>query len=163
MWDESAEECRALVLGMGNILLTDEGIGVHVIEHLRTHHERDDVRYLDGGTLSFTLASDLEAAEYLIVVDAAELHAAPGTMQCFYNDAMDRFLGKPKLSVHEVSLLDLLDMCRLTDQLPSRRALIGIQPDNLDWGRRPSAALAPLIPDAAARVLSLLEEWSPLS
>lgn len=151
---------KTLVLGIGNTLLRDEGSGVHVVEYLRRlHPETDDLRYLDGGTLSFTLAADIEAADRLIVVDAAQLGEAPGAVRCFLDAEMDRFLGTTGHSVHEVGLLDLLDIARLTDTLPTRRALIGIQPESLEWGDRPSPAVAKAIPGAAQRVLGLVEEW----
>jgi len=151
---------KALVLGIGNTLLSDEGGGVHVVEYLRSRHPKtNDLRYLDGGTLSFTLAADIEAADHLIVVDAAQLGKSPGTVRCFLDADMDRFLGTARHSVHEVGLLDLMDIARLTDTLPARRALIGIQPDTLGWGDTPSPVLASSIPKAAERVLRLLDEW----
>ena len=151
---------RALVLGIGNILLSDEGSGIHVVEHLRRNHpETDELRYLDGGTLGFTLAADIEASDHLIVVDAAQLREAPGAVRCFLDAEMDRFLGTARHSVHEVGLLDLMDIARLTDTLPARRALIGIQPESLGWGDTPSPVVARAIPEAAERVLGLLDDW----
>lgn len=152
---------RTLVLGIGNTLLSDEGSGVHVINHLRRHHpETDRLRYLDGGTLSFTLAPEIGENDHLIVVDAAQLKEAPGTIRCMENEAMDQFLGQTKRSVHEVGLLDLMDIARLTDTLPERRALIGIQPDSVDWGDQPTEAVAAAIPQAAQMVLELVDRWS---
>ena len=109
--------------------------------------------------MSFTLAADIEAADHLIVVDAAQLGESPGTVRCFLDADMDRFLGTARHSVHEVGLLDLMDIARLTDTLPARRALIGIQPDTLGWGDTPSPVVARAIPEAAGRVLGLLDEW----
>ena len=149
-----------LVLGIGNTLLSDEGIGVHVIEYLRKRHPTlPGVTYLDGGTLSFTLAGPIENADQLIVVDATELKATPGTMRVFIGGDLDRFLGAGQRSVHEVGLLDLLNIARLTDTLPRRRALVGIQPGELGWGERPSVPVADVIPAAAARVLELIGAW----
>ncbi len=151
---------KALILGIGNTLLSDEGIGVHVVEYLRRRHpENDELRYLDGGTLSFTLAAEIETSDHLIVVDAAQLGESPGAVRCFLDAEMDRFLGTSQHSVHEVGLLDLMDIARLTDTLPVRRALVGIQPDSLGWGDTPSAVVARAIPEAANRVLGLLDGW----
>jgi hydrogenase maturation protease len=151
---------RTLVLGVGNTLLSDEGAGIHVIDYLLAHHpDLPGVTYLDGGTLSFTLAGPIEDADQLIVVDAAELKAAPGTVQVFEGEAMDEFLGTAKRSVHEVGLLDLLHIARLAGHLPHRRALVGIQPIELWWGDHPSPAVMPAIPVAAAAVLRCLESW----
>ncbi len=151
---------RVLILGIGNTLLSDEGSGVHVVEYLRRGHtETDELRYLDGGTLSFTLAAEIEAADHLIVVDAARLGKSPGAVCCFLDTDMDRFLGTVKHSVHEVGLLDLMDIARLTGTLPARRALVGIQPESLGWGGSLSPVVARAIPEAANRVLSLVDDW----
>ena len=151
---------RTLVLGVGNRLLTDEGTGVHVVEFLaREHPGHEDITYLDGGTLSFTLAGPIEDHDALVVVDAAQLMAAPGTIEVFLGEDMDRFLGRKKLSVHEVSLVDLMDIARLTDHLPAHRALVGIQPAAMGWGNDPTPVVAKAVPEAAARVLEIIRGW----
>lgn len=151
---------RTLVLGVGNTLLTDEGVGVHVIKHLQAHHPKANTTYLDGGTLSFTLAGDIEDSDQLIVIDATELKSQPGTVQHFVDEDMDAFLSKKRhMSVHEVGLLDLLNISRLADRLPKRRALIGIQPKHIDWGDAPTPEVAASIPFASQLALQLIEAW----
>lgn len=153
---------RILVLGIGNTLLTDEGVGVHVIQFLagRARDNDDELELLDGGTLSFTLAAPIAEAAGLIVVDAAQLHAEPGTVRVFEHDEMDRFLlGNRKSSVHEVGLADLMAVSRLTDCWPERRALVAIQPACVDWGECPSAAVAAAVPLACEHILDLATEW----
>ncbi len=151
---------RTLVLGVGNTLLTDEGAGLHVLAHLEAHHPvPPGVTYLDGGTLSFTLTGPIEEADSLIVLDAAELKAPPGTVRTFVGEEMDRFLGTPRRSVHEVGLMDLMDIARLTRTLPENRALVGIQPLEFGWGDRPSEPVAAAVPQAAALVLELIRRW----
>jgi len=152
---------HTLILGIGNTLLTDEGAGIHALEYLRSRHPGiPGVHYLDGGTLSFTLAGDIEDADNLIVIDAAQLDAAPGTVRCMTGSEMDRFLGKGKCSVHEVGLLDLMDIARLTDSFPAHRALIGIQPETTDWGDAPSPRVSKAFPEVAAHALGLLDRWA---
>ncbi len=149
-----------LVLGVGNILLNDEGAGIHVIHYLRRQHLLlPGVTCLDGGTLSFTLANSIAESDNLIVVDAAELAAEPGTVRTFLNAAMDRMLGTGRRSAHAVSLKDLLDIARLTGSLPLRRALVGIQPQAFGWGEQLSQAVAYAIPQAAQQVLVLIRSW----
>lgn len=151
---------NTLVLGIGNTLLSDEGVGVRMLGWLQTQYpELAGIRYLDGGTLSFTLAPYIEDADELIVVDAAELHAAPGTVEVFTDTAMDRFAGKTKRSVHEVSLGDLLAIAHLTGSMPKHRALIAIQPLEVDWGDELSDPVSQALPLAASRILGLLAEW----
>ncbi len=153
--------CKTLVLGIGNTLLQDEGAGIHVIRMLAGQTAgRDDIELLDGGTLSFTLAGAIEDADQLIVVDAAQLGDVPGSTRVFEGEQMDAFVGSNrKRSVHEVSLVDLLMIARLADHLPQRRALIGIQPREIDWGEHPSPAVAAAIPQACAHALQLIEGW----
>lgn len=152
--------CRTVVLGIGNTLLTDEGVGVHVVESLRRKYRGGDVVFVDGGTLSFTLAGELHGAGRLIVVDAAQLGAAAGTVEVLVGDAMDRFLteSRPR-SVHEVGLADLLQIVALDGGLPRQRALVAIQPQRVDWGELPSPAVAAAMSAACARVSSLIEAW----
>lgn len=156
-----------LVLGVGNILLSDEGAGVHAMQYLQQHEamaspaEFRAVRFLDAGTLSFTLAADIELASCLIVFDAAQLNAAPGHVRSFVGEDMDRFLSFGQRSVHEVGLADLMDIARLTGHLPQHRALIGIQPEALGWGEQPSDVIMAALPVAAEMALSLMRSWLP--
>ncbi len=87
--------------------------------------------------------------------------AAPGTIKVFHDLEMDRFLSAGgKRSVHEVGLMDLMDIARLTEMLPAKRALVGVQPLELDWGDWPSAPVAAAIPGAAEQVLGILSVWN---
>ncbi|MGD8547645.1 MAG: HyaD/HybD family hydrogenase maturation endopeptidase [Thiohalophilus sp.] len=152
---------QTLVLGIGNTLLSDEGIGVHVIHQLQEQHSQlPGTRFIDGGTLSFTLAADIEEADNLIVIDATQLHAEPGTIKTFINDEMDHFLGTGnKRSVHEVSLLDLIHISRMTGHFPKHRALVGIQPQKLDWGEAPTEAVSAAIPMVCDKVIETIRSW----
>jgi len=151
-----------LVLGIGNTLLTDDGVGVHAVQYLKDHYTHlPDTEYLDGGTLSFTLATSVEQADKLIIIDATQLNAEPGSVRAFIGAEMDNFLNRQtKCSVHEVSLLDIVSIARLTEQLPQKRALIGIQPENIDWGEFPSPAVQAAIPVAVRKTVELIEEWN---
>jgi hydrogenase maturation protease len=145
---------------VGNVLLSDDGAGVHAAERLteRLGH-RDNVQVLDAGTLSFSLAPLIETADRLIVIDAAELHQAPGTVECFLDAAVDRFLSRAQLSVHEIGLRDLMDVARLMGNLPARRAFIAIQPESLEWGPAPTPTVAASLNQAVTLALLLLDEW----
>jgi hydrogenase maturation protease len=152
---------KTLVLAIGNTLLTDEGAGIHALEALQQQYpEPEGVTYMDGGTLSFTLAGAVEDADNLIVLDATQLKSEPGTVDCLINEEMDKFLGSCKRSVHEVGLLDLLDISRLTGNLPENRALVAIQPDVIDWGEQPTEQVAAAIPVIVNKVVDLMEQWA---
>ncbi len=154
------KKVRTLVLGIGNTLLTDEGVGVHVVNHLQQQHNSPDIKYLDGGTLSFTLAEPIETCDQLIVIDASEIKTKPGGVKVFENEDMDQFIttGNNK-SVHEVTLVDVMSIAMLAGQLPSKRALVGIQPDKMDWGNEPTAAVQQAIPVACEQVRNLIHRW----
>jgi hydrogenase maturation protease len=147
---------KILVLGIGNSLLADEGVGVVAMQQLQSKFgAREDMEFIDGGTLSFTLAVPISECEALLVIDAAELGAAPGTVRSFEGDEMDRFLGENrKSSVHEVGLLDLRAISMLTGFWPEHRALIGIQPGFVGWGE----ALTPAVEAALPEICSIATE-----
>lgn len=156
-----------LVLGLGNTLLGDEGVGVHAVRHVRQQLPQiapeleSRLELLDGGTLSFTLAGAIEDSTHLIVIDASRLDAEPGTVRVFEGEAMDQFLGTGKCSsVHEVSLLDLLAVATLSGHLPQRRALIGVQPEYIDWSDTPSPSVQASIPLVCEQVLELSRRWT---
>lgn len=149
-----------LILGIGNNLLTDEGIGIHVVRHLDSHHpDFPAVTYLDGGTLSFTLAEPIAEHDNLIVVDAARFGEPAGTVRCLEGDDMDRYLTGNRASVHEVGLMDLFDISRLSGTFPQHRALIGIEPAEIDWGEFPTPAVAATISTVAETALALATRW----
>lgn len=152
---------KTVILGLGNTLLGDEGVGVRAARFLRAEYPvLWDVEVLDGGTLSFTLAEPIEAADRLIVIDAAELQSAPGTVRSYENADMDRFvMCKKKSSVHEVSLADLLVIAHLTGHLPRLRALIGIQPGSIDWSDTLTEPVKQAIPVACEQALKLIAHW----
>ena len=158
--DRQAGDCpdTTLILGLGNTLLGDEGVGVHVVRHLQDMGPAlEGVKLLDGGTLSFILAGPIEEAENLIVIDAAQLDCAPGTVRLFEGEDMDRFvLSGRHSSVHEVSLSDLLVIAHLSGRLPRRRALIGVQPELIDWSDTLTEPVANAIAVACDLVQGLL-------
>jgi len=150
---------HTLVMGVGNVLLADEGAGVHAMRYLADHYDLPDTRYLDAGTLSFTLAADIAEADQLIVFDAAQIDEEPGTVRVFQDAEVDEFLKSGKGSVHEVGFADLMDIARLEDYLPVRYALIGIQPETLGWGEFPSETIRRALPKAAANAAALIHKW----
>ena len=152
---------KTLVLGIGNTLLTDEGIGIHVLQALEPELANwPDVTLLDGGTLSFTLAGPIEEADALIVVDAANIKSQPGEWILLEGEAMDAFLmSNRKSTVHEVGLTDLRAIAILAGHWPDKRAMLAIQPDVIDWGEYPTPAVAAAIPPACAAIRELIREW----
>ena len=155
---------ETLILGIGNTLLSDEGAGIHALNLLQSEHsDLQNLTFLDGGTLSFTLAAWIEDCRNLLVFDATELHQPAGTVKIFEGEDMDYFLGASKRSAHEVGLLDLMDIARLTEHLPANRALIGIQPEAMGWGMKPTAAVENALMPAVEDAVSLIKKWQKLN
>lgn len=155
---------ETLILGIGNTLLSDEGAGIHALNILQSQYSNiPELNFLDGGTLSFTLAVWIEDCTNLIVLDSTELKSPAGTVKTFINQDMDHFLGNAKRSAHEVGLLDLMDIARITDNLPKRRALIGIQPDIIDWGMQPTNIVQLALGNAVNEASKLIKLWNNIN
>lgn len=152
---------KTVVLGLGNTLLGDDGAGIVALHELQSRiSDNGSVEFIDGGTLSFTLTDVLYDADNLIVIDAAQLNKEPGVVQVFTDDDMDGFVRSGKCSsVHEVSLAELMDMARLLETLPSRRALVGVQPHTVDWADQPTEPVMKAIPVICKAAESLIREW----
>jgi hydrogenase maturation protease len=115
---------------------------------------------MDGGTLSFTLAEPIEETDHLIVIDAAQLNQPPGSVQVFEGRNMDTFVGgNKKTSVHEVSLTDLFTIAQLAEKLPAQRALIGIQPQYIDWSDTLTEPVHAALTQVCDEILGLVEKW----
>lgn len=150
---------RIAVFGVGNLLGTDDGVGVHVV---RTLEEAPEVSatLIDAGTISFPLLQTIADHDALIVVDAARMGSAPGTVRSFEGPAMDEFLkGGRFRSVHDVSLAEMLHAARLTDCLPEQRALVGIEPERTELGMECSPPVCAAIPHAVATITQIIQRW----
>ena len=158
---EMTSKRSVLILGIGNRLLGDDGAGPSVLDSLSGDDRiSGDARLVDGGTLSFTLLPLIEDADRWIVIDAARMGSPPGTVSVMQGEAMDRFVARRgAVSVHEVSISELMDMARLGQGIPQRRAFVAIEPQHLDWADQPSPVVRNAIPQAADAVCGLLEEW----
>jgi hydrogenase maturation protease len=150
---------RTLVLGIGNTLLGDDGAGVHALEPLRSVAAIDGLTLVDAGTLSFTLLPLLEDFSQLIALDAANFDAEPGTVRVCEGAQMEAFLGRPRRSVHEINVWDLLGLARLGGFLPSRRALVAVQPATVGWQDRPSPIVQEALPQIALHVRWVVARW----
>lgn len=148
------------VVGIGNSLLTDDGAGIHTLERFAEDNTNDGVFCLDGGTVGLALLDRLSDLDGLVALDAMKLGLRPGTITVLEGEAMDAHLRNQRGSVHEVGLSDLMDALRLRGDLPERRALIGIEPEDMDWGTQPTAAVAAALTEAAAHAQTLVRAWS---
>jgi hydrogenase maturation protease len=149
-----------LVLGFGNVLLGDDGAGVRIALRLRDEMGADAALFVDAGTLSFSLLSYVEDANTMLIIDAADLGAAAGSVECFEGAHMDRYLqGTRRRTVHEIGLIDLLDMARILHKLPARRALLCIQPSRIEWSEALTPVVSAALPEAIRTAKAVLKGW----
>lgn len=147
------------ILGIGNNLLQDDGAGIHALGYFSEHFGADDIDCIDAGTVGLALLDRLSARDGLVAVDAMRLSKAPGTVSVFEGTEMDAILRRHHGSVHELGLSDLLDALRLSAALPPLRAIVGIEPAEIDWGTQPTDAVAVAIPAAARHIDELITRW----
>ena len=139
----------------------DDAAGILALQSLADRwQDADTIEFVDGGTLSFTLADTIQEADRLIVIDAAQLNEPAGSVRVFHDSDMDAFVSTGQCgSVHEVSLAELMDIARLTERVPGKRALVGIQPEFLGVSQEPSAPVSNAIPVAVDRADEILKGW----
>ncbi len=154
---------HTLVLGVGNILLQDEGVGVRVVEAL--HAQRtwpDTVLLLDGGTMGLDLIGYLEGVDTMLIIDAVEARQPPGTIVRLVGSEIPAFLGN-KISPHQVGISDILSVALLRDLMPREVVLIGIQPAVVATGLELSPTLTARMPAIIDAVLEQLRAWNAIS
>ncbi len=148
-----------LVLGIGNLVMSDDGIGVRVIQQLSACFRfPDGVTLLDGGTLGLDLLPQLEGVERLLVVDAVDIGKTPGTLTRLSGDDVPIVL-ETKVSPHQMGLKDLLAVAMLQGFAPLEMVLWGVQPEMIEMGTDLSPAVAGALNTLVKNVLLELDSW----
>lgn len=125
---------QLLVLGLGNVLLGDDGVGPAMVARLRdTHTIPQGARCVDGGTLGLSLLPYLEDARMVIMVDAVAADAPPGTLVRFEGADVAPVVAA-RLSPHQIGVADLLEGARWHDRAPAKLVLLGIVPESIELG-----------------------------
>lgn len=123
---------NVLVLGIGNILLSDEGIGVRVVEALEEQYRLPPgVECVDGGTSGFALMDLFEGRDHVLIVDAIVSDAAPGTVVKLVDREVPTFF-QARMTPHQIGLSDVLAALMLLDRGPKALTLLGIVPASLE-------------------------------
>lgn len=123
---------KIIVLGIGNVLLADEGIGVFAVKVLEECFEfPSSVELVDGGVGSFQLLPYIEKAKKLLVIDAISQGSPPGTLHKFTKETLPKQVLE-KLSIHEVSFLDILTLAEMRGFFPEELVVLGLEPANLE-------------------------------
>ena len=144
---------RILVLGVGNVLLRDEGVGVKAVVKLQSEYDfSDNVELMDGGTLGLSLLEPICAADHLIVVDAVKYGHPPGTLYRFTSDDFARRVSY-KNSIHQLDLVDTLAYAELLEKSP-RTVIVGIEPEDMSpWGMELTEVVQARLSDVCSKVL----------
>ncbi len=153
------ETHRTLILGIGNLVMTDDGVGIRVVHLLQERHNfPDGVTLLDGGTLGLDLLHYLEGVTRLLVVDAVESGCPPGTVVRLMGEEIN-IAFRTKLSPHQMGLQDLLLVAELQGFAPAEMVLLGVQPGEIGMGIDLTPAVAAQVETLVAGVLRELAGW----
>jgi hydrogenase maturation protease len=149
-------QTEVLVVGLGNILLEDDGLGVRAVEALgRDFATPADVRIVDGGTLGLALLGDVAAARRVVLVDAVASDDPPGTLVRLTGDDVEPAV-RGRLSPHQIGVADLLDALRLIDHMPESVSMLGLTPATIELGTELSPAVEDALPALVAAITSEL-------
>jgi hydrogenase maturation protease len=156
---EKANPPRITVLGVGNILLKDEGVGVRVVERLaQCHAFGDNVRLVDGGVLGVGLMGVVADSDVLIIVDAVRNGQTPGTLHYLQGDQIPRRV-LAKQSMHQLDLPEVLVLCEVIGHCPET-VVIGVEPKDITtMDMELTDIVAARLDDLVTMVLSELERW----
>jgi len=148
-----------LVLGIGNLVMGDDGAGVRVVQELQKRYRFPPrVEVVDGGTLGLDLLPKLEGIGRLLVVDAVETGGKPGTLVRLAGEELPIAL-QTKVSPHQMGLKDLLAVAELMGHAPREMVLVGIQPASIEMGDELSRDVAVQLEKMIANVLTELDKW----
>jgi hydrogenase maturation protease len=125
------EEKQIIILGVGNLLFTDEGVGIRVAEALQDRYDfPQNVRVVDGGTLGLNLLGVISEADHLIVVDAVRQGGEPGALYRLAGEEIPKRI-RVKNSLHQVEFLEALTCCQALDKVPET-VIVGVEPEDID-------------------------------
>jgi hydrogenase maturation protease len=158
--EDTCETNRKIVLGLGNTLNRDEGLGVHALKALEQHISgyAPEVEFLDGGVLGLNLLPLVEEASHLLILDAINARKEPGTLIEMKRDEIPLYTGI-KLSDHQVTFQEVLGLASFRGKLPEHLHLIGIQPADLSIGVDLSPLITTRMPEVLERSEAVLREW----
>ena len=150
---------ETVVIGVGNPLMGDDGLGIAALESLRAGWRFEPhLELLDGGTWGLNLLPHVEAARRVLFIDAINIDAKPGTLVELEREDIPRFLAR-KLSPHQIDVKEVLALAELRGTLPEELVAVGLQPGSVEMRASLSQDLAPRLGDLVARVIQRLEAW----
>jgi len=149
---------KPVVLGLGNPLFQDEGLGIHLIHQLMHEAMDEQVEFVDGGTDALALLGVVEEADHLLIIDAIDGDHPPGTIRQLTGKEIP-LLVNGRMSVHQIGFQEVLALAGLRGRLPADIVLIGVQPQSLDWGTELSPLVAQTLPCLTEMVCEQINAW----
>jgi len=134
-----------MVMGVGNILLSDEGLGVRFLDELAKNTFPDNVELLEGGTAGLELVHLIQDVDFLIIVDALNANAEPGALFRFQPGDLQIIPEQYEVSFHQIGIVEVLTMANVLGHAP-QTLIFGIQPKSLEWGLEISPEIETLFP-----------------
>jgi hydrogenase maturation protease len=157
------EAKRKVVLGLGNLLNRDEGLGVQALKFLDARlGDQSEVELLDGGVLGLNLLMIVEECSHLLILDAVNAGQPAGTVIELRKDQIPLYSGV-KLSQHQITFQEVLGLANIRGYLPEHLHLVGIQPEDLSVGLELSPTVEQALPGVVYRATVVLESWGLLS
>ncbi len=161
--DQARNKKQIKILGIGNTLFSDEGVGVLLLDYLYDAFPgADNIDIVDGGTEGIRLLHHVEETDYLIMLDAINADAEPGTIIVLKNDEVPKFFGQ-KMSVHQMGVQDLVHNAYLRGTIPEEMCLIGVQPQLVEIGFELTEPVQKSIPKLVEIIIKQVEEWQTRS
>ena len=147
---------RLMILGVGNLLLQDEGVGVQVIKALEDQTLPEGAELLDGGTLGVDLLAYICEAKRIIVIDAVKGGGEPGAIYRLTPEILGQF-KEQALSLHQVGFLEILDLAKQLGNRPEA-VIFGVEPKVIDWGLELTEPVQAAVPRVVELVLAEAEK-----
>jgi len=145
---------KTVVLGIGNLIMQDEGVGVRVVEALQRDHTMPaGVMLIDGGTSAMELLDELSDLDHLIVVDAINAGKPPGTLLRIEGDDVPSFF-RTRLSPHQIGLPDVMASLEFLGAAPKKMVILGVQPQTMELGMELTPLVAAQVPALVSQVLA---------
>jgi len=147
------------ILGVGNLIVGDEGFGVHAVQYLDEHYIfPDNVELKDGGTAGIYMSPFLEECDPVFVIDVVDIDAEPGSLHYYSNEDVKAGKISTRMSPHQLGLLEILEICKLRDAAPERVEFYCVVPKELETSTKLSDVVAPRVKEIAAILIGRLQE-----
>jgi hydrogenase maturation protease len=163
MMSKSMKEKKITIIGIGNTLYQDEGVGVHIIPYLEKLFKQDTmIEIIEGSTDGMKLLGPVEDSSHLIVIDAINAGKEGGTIITLIDDEIPAYYGV-KMSIHQLGFQEVLFASKLRERYPEHIVMFGMQPTSLDFGIGLSTVNAEKLPQLVDLITTQVKQWRDAS